>query len=71
MNIAMGLSPANIAALNDYFSGRKKAIVAFTRALVEAESPSGDEAGSKAVVSLLAAAAEAISGVIKIERVAS
>ena len=71
MNIAMGLSPANIAALNDYFSGRKKAIVAFTRALVEAESPSGDEAGSKAVVSLLAAAAEAITGVIKIERVAS
>jgi glutamate carboxypeptidase len=45
--------------------------VAFTRALVEAESPSGDETGSKAVVSLLAAAAEAISGVTKIERVAS
>ena len=67
----MELSPANIAALNDYFAGRKKAIVAFTRALVEAESPSGDEAGSKAVVSLLAAAAEAINGVIKIERVAS
>jgi glutamate carboxypeptidase len=67
----MELSNSNITALNDYFAGRKEAIVAFTRALVEAESPSGDEAGSKAVVSLLAAAAEAISGVTKIERVGS
>ncbi|HEV7745315.1 MAG TPA: M20 family metallopeptidase [Pyrinomonadaceae bacterium] len=67
----MELSTANIAALNDYFVGRREAVIAFTRALVEAESPSGDEAGSKAVVSLLAAAAEAVSGVIKIERVAS
>jgi glutamate carboxypeptidase len=67
----MELSHANIAAFSDYFAGRKEALVAFTRALVEAESPSGDEAGSKAVVSMLAAAAEAISGVTKIERVAS
>ena len=67
----MELSRTQIAALSDYFVGRKEAIVAFTRALVEAESPSGDEAGSKAVVSLLAAAAEAITGVTKIERVAS
>lgn len=67
----MELSGANIAALHDYFAGRREALVAFTRALVEAESPSGDEAGSKAVVSMLAAAAEAISGITKIERVAS
>jgi glutamate carboxypeptidase len=67
----MELSASNIAALNAYFLGRKEAIVAFTHALVEAESPSGDESGSKAVVSLLAAAAEAISGVTKIERVPS
>lgn len=67
----MELSNSNIAALSNYFAGRKEAFVAFTRALVEAESPSGDEAGSKAVVSMLAAAAEAISGVTKIERVAS
>jgi glutamate carboxypeptidase len=62
---------ANVVALHDYFVSRREAIVAFTRALVEAESPSGDEAGSKAVVSLLAAAAEAVRGVTKIERVAS
>lgn len=67
----MELSHANIAALNDYFAGRREALVAFTRALVEAESPSGDEAGSKAVVALLVAAAQATSGVGKIERVAS
>src|SRR5258708_40269894 len=67
----MELSSSQIAALSDYFVGRKEAIVAFTRALVEAESPSGDESGSKAVVSLLAAAAEAIHGVTKIERVPS
>lgn len=67
----MELTNGNIEALNDYFAGRREALVAFTRALVEAESPSGDEAGSKAVVSMLAAAAEAISGVTKIERVAS
>jgi glutamate carboxypeptidase len=67
----MELSTSNIVALTDYFAGRKEAIIAFTRALVEAESPSGDEVGSKAVVSLLAAAAEAISGVTKIERVPS
>jgi glutamate carboxypeptidase len=67
----MELSTANIAALHDYFVSRREAIVAFTRALVDVESPSGDEAGSKAVVSLLAAAAEATSGVTKIERVAS
>jgi glutamate carboxypeptidase len=67
----MELSNSNIAALSNYFAARKEALVAFTRALVEAESPSGDEAGSKAVVSLLAAAAEAISAVTKSERVAS
>jgi len=67
----MNISAANSVAFRDYFSGRKEALVAFTRALVEAESPSGDQAGSKAVVSLLAAAAEAITGVTKIERVPS
>jgi glutamate carboxypeptidase len=59
----MNNSDLNIAALSDYFLGRKEEIVAFARALVEAESPSGDEAGSAAVVSLLATAAKGIGGV--------
>ena len=66
----MELSNSNIAALNDYFLGRKEAILAFTRALVEAESPSGDEAGSKEVVSLLASAVAGIREMM-IESVAS
>ena len=67
----MEISKSNITALKDYFAGRKQAIVTFTRALVEAESPSGDVAGSKEVVSLLATAAEALDSVTKIERVES
>jgi glutamate carboxypeptidase len=59
----MELSNSTLKILNEYFSGRQKEIVGFVRALVETESPSGDEAGSKAVVSLLATLAETISGV--------
>src|SRR5438034_4951415 len=57
--------------LREYFINRQREILALTRALVEAESPSGDESGSKAVVSLLAAAARTISAVTTIERVPS
>jgi glutamate carboxypeptidase len=67
----MQLSTSHITTLSDYFLSRQDAIVAFARALVESESPSGDEAGSKAVVSLLAAAAAGISRVPGIERVVS
>ncbi|MEK6281202.1 MAG: M20 family metallopeptidase [Acidobacteriota bacterium] len=67
----MELSISNTTLLSDYFLSRQEAIVAFARALVETESPSGDAAGSKAVVSLLAAAAVGISRVTSIERVAS
>ncbi len=67
----MNSATKNPTALIDYFLGRQDAIVAFARALVETESPSGDVAGSKAVVSLLAAAATGISQVTTIERVSS
>jgi glutamate carboxypeptidase len=67
----MPLSRSDTTTLSDYFLNRHDAIVAFARALVESESPSGDEAGSKAVVSLLAAAAAGISRVPTVERVAS
>ena len=42
-----------------------------TRALVEAESPSGDEEGSRAVVGLLSEAARAIEGVASVELIES
>ena len=57
----MKLSDADIASLTNYFLNRQEAIVSFTRALVETESPSGDETGSSAVVSLLSAA---VSGIL-------
>jgi glutamate carboxypeptidase len=67
----MELSSSNLAALSDYFVRGKDGIVGFTRALVETESPSGDEAGSKRVVALLAAAAAETVGVTDIELIAS
>lgn len=62
---------SNSLAFRDYFLNRRRETLALTRALVEAESPSGDDAGSRAVVSLLAAAARTINAVTTIERVAS
>lgn len=58
----MNNSAVNITNLSDYFLGRQDEIVASIRALVETESPSGDEAGSRDVVSLLANTAETIPG---------
>lgn len=46
----------------DYFLSKQDEVLNLTRALVEAESPSGDEEGSKAVVSLIADAATSIPG---------
>jgi len=61
----------DVVPLRNYFSSRQREVLALTRALVEAESPSGDEQGSKAVVSLLAAAARNIGPINSIERVPS
>lgn len=51
------------------FQTRQPEIEAFMRALVEVESPSGDEDGSRAVVDLLVAAARGLACVDEIERV--
>jgi glutamate carboxypeptidase len=63
------ISEKNALAFRDYFAKRQGEILALTRALVESESPSGYESGSKAVVSLLAAAARAMSAVTTIDRI--
>lgn len=63
-----GLSQTAAAALRAYFAAQQDEVLAFTRALVEAESPSGDLAGSSAVVALIAAAASELPGVASIER---
>ena len=67
----VALSPEKLNALRAHFAARQQELIALTRALVDAESPSGDEAGSSAVVSLLAAAARAIGAVSSVERVTS
>jgi glutamate carboxypeptidase len=58
-------------ALRDHFAARQHEVLALTCALVESESPSGDQDGSSAVVSLLASAAASIGAVNSIERIAS
>ena len=66
----MALSDVNINGLHNYFLDRQDKVVELTRTLVEIESPSGDEEGSRAAVSVLVAAAQAIEG-LRIERIAA
>jgi glutamate carboxypeptidase len=51
------------------FKTRQSEIESFIRALVEVESPSGDMDGSRAVVELIAAAAQALPCVDEVQRV--
>lgn len=62
---------AKAVALRDFLHERQSEMVALTRALVEAESPSGDEVGSRAVANLIAEAARAIAGVESVELIDS
>src|SRR5262245_38892686 len=65
------LSREQILALRSHFQKRQTEILALTRAVVEAESPSGDEARSARVVSLLAASARNIDGITSIDQIPS
>lgn len=56
-----------MSALREYFARRQDELLAFVRSLVETESPSGEMAGSRAVVSLIADAARGISAVSLVE----
>lgn len=55
----------------EFLEARRDEMLALTRALVEAESPSGDVDGSRAVVGLLEETARKIEGVTSIERIES
>ena len=68
---AVEITRDQVHALREHFSRRQKEILALTRSLVEAESPSGDELGSNKVVSLLAASARSIGAINSIDRIAS
>jgi glutamate carboxypeptidase len=56
-----------LQALRGRLSDRRDEMLALTRVLVEAESPSGDEAGSSKVAGLLADSARAIGAVTSVE----
>jgi glutamate carboxypeptidase len=56
------------ASFKSFFSERRDPMLSLVRALVETESPSGDEEGSRAVVSLLMDAARSIEA-LKVERI--
>lgn len=63
------LSSAVARSIEKRFQERQPEIVAFIRSLVETESPSGDETGSRAVVALLMAAAKKLGCVDSVEAV--
>jgi len=65
----MEISPQQLSALSDYFVRAQDEILAFTRALVEIESPSGDETGSNSVVSLLSKAVADVRSVSNIKSI--
>lgn len=52
-----------------YFSKRQDEMLSLVRALVEAESPSGDEEGSRAVVALLEEKARSFGEMLRVERI--
>lgn len=63
------LSRQQLHDLRDFFATRQADLLAFVRRLVETESPSGDLAGSRAVVELIANRAKDLSVVDSIERI--
>jgi glutamate carboxypeptidase len=65
----MNISEDKLRALREYFAAQQHSLLAFTRALVQTESPSGDEAGSREVVSLIVDQAKTIAAVNSVERI--
>lgn len=66
---ALRISEEKLSALREYFATHQNELLAFMQRLVETESPSGDEAGSREVVSLLAERAQTIPAVSSVERI--
>jgi glutamate carboxypeptidase len=65
------LTKEQLVALRDHFVARQHELLAMTCALVEAESPSGDQDGSADVVTLLASAAGSIGAINSVEKITS
>jgi glutamate carboxypeptidase len=67
--MASETSSPSIQQVHERFQEKQAEIISLTKALVETESPSGDESGSRAVVDLLASAAAEARCVTAIQRV--
>jgi glutamate carboxypeptidase len=65
----MNISEGKLRALREYFVTQQEDLLNFMRALVETESPSGDEAGSRDVVSLIVDRAKTVAAVNSVERI--
>lgn len=63
------ISSSLAAQILEKLKTRQSEIESFVRALVEVESPSGDEAGSRAVVDLLVERAQSLPCVSEVERI--
>jgi glutamate carboxypeptidase len=63
------INKESATGIKSFFSERREVMLSLVRALVETESPSGDEEGSRAVVSLLADAARSIDDALTVERI--
>ena len=65
----MTLTEHQLKSFREYFETQQDRLLAFTRALVERESPSGDEAGSREVASLIIDQAKTIAAVNSVDRI--
>src|SRR6185369_3939633 len=64
-------STTNAGEFLRHFGARRDELLSLARALCEAESPSGDAEGSRAVVGLLEEAARELEGFASCERIAA
>lgn len=65
----MTISSDVVTRLHEYFNSRQSAIESFISELVSQESPSGDVAGSRSVVDLLATAAQSLRCVSDVQKI--
>lgn len=68
--MALSISQTDVQNIESHLRQRESEIVALIKSVVETESPSGDAAGSSAVVDLLASTAEGIGSIDSVERIA-
>lgn len=67
--MAAELTRESMQALRDHFAARQNQVLSLVRSLVETESPSGDEAGSRAIAFLLADVTRSVHAVSSFKQI--